>query len=169
MRIGIAESIEEYQDYYRAIDNFFKDFIGFYPTPKNAVLIMFYTYDKKILIKNDATVWKEKRKADPKPPPPVPASINVLENVDLNTKRVYGYVAAIIDGIVDNGHPQLRTAAKLLGGFSSFYNLSLSDVEHWIHSKIDFHPYLRKGISGYKKTASEFIINGALEPTSFPD
>jgi len=31
------------------------------------------------------------------------------------------------------------------------------------------HPYLSKGISGYKKTASEFIKKGINEPLNLPD
>lgn len=168
MRVEVAESVEEYQDYYRAITETFEGFIGFDSTPKNAVLIMFYTYDPDIIIRTDASIWTKKLKAAPRPVP-VPCAVNVLENVDLNTKRAYGLTASILDKIVDNGHPQLRGVAKVLGGYTAQYNLSISNAEHWIHSKIEMHPYLSKGISGYKKTASEFIKKGINEPLNLSD
>ena len=169
MRIEIAQSIEEYQDYYRAIEDYFKGFSGFDATPKNAVLIMFYTYDPNILIRTDAAVWNKKLAAPIKAPAPAPAPVDVLENVDLNIKRAYGLTAGLLNKIVDNGHPQLRGAAKLLGGYLAQYNLSFSNAEQWIYNKIESHSYLCKGISGYKKTASEFLNNGLNEPIEFPE
>ena len=108
-------------------------------------------------------------KDKPKLPAPVPASYSELENIDLNTKRAYGLTNGLLSKIVDNGHPQLRSAAKLLGGYASQYDLSISDAKIWIHSRIESHPYLSKGISGYKKTAIRFINEGLNEPIRFPE
>lgn len=170
MKIGVAESIEEYKDYYRAIDQLFSQYVGFDKTPINAVLIMFYTYDKDILIREDATVFSDKVKEKPiKRPIHDVAPAAVLENTYLNTKRVYRYVETILDNIMDNGHPQLRRASSVLGGFAQYYNLSLSEAESWIHNKIQNHSYLNKGIRGYQKTASEFISLGASNPRELPN
>jgi len=164
MRIDVAESLEEYKDYYRAIEEYFKRFEGFDPTPKNAVLIMFYTYDEEILIRENPEAWQHKLKPGPKPTAAAVDNQFNFENEEVNIKRIYGWIAKKLHSIVDNGHPQLCTTAKLLGGYCAYYGLNITEAENWIHSEIERHPYLCKGIFGYKKTASEFINYGSSEP-----
>ncbi len=169
----IADSIEEYQDYYRAIIETFKGFAGFDPTPRNAVLIMFYTYDPDILIRTDAAVWSEKIKEAPAPATELkPFVSNATGSGYLSkywTDRTYSLIKGRFSNIVDVGHPNVVAAAVDLGGYVSRYNLDFSDATAFIFNQIDSHPYLSTKAGTYKKTAYRFLKEGFNKPIKFPE
>ena len=104
---------------------------------------MYYTYDKNILIRNNATIWTEKMKAPIK-------EVKILSPVvfsDLNQKRVFGLIGSSLNKIIDNGPPKLRSASKLLGGYVGAGYVGFNEAEQWIYSETECHRYLCKGIS----------------------
>jgi len=171
IRIPKAKDINEYKSYHRAINEHFKQYKGWDDTTKNAVLIMYYTYDKNILIRDDAIIFEKKIEKTPslmhniitKAPPPS------LTNLNFNRRRVISYIETIFNGIISNGHPQVIRLSSKLGSFSKFYNLNPIEMQQWMFSNIEKNHYLSKDPNNYKKTAKRFFEEGYLNPLQLPD
>jgi hypothetical protein len=76
--------------------------------------------------------------------------------------RVQRIIIKLFDAIVSDGHPQVRSAGVTLGGYVASGYIDQSESEEFIYSLIQNNSYLRKGISGYQKTAKTAIQTGTL-------
>lgn len=171
MRIPIAKNLIEYKSYHRAVNEHFKQYKGWDNTTKNAVLIMFYTYDKNILIREDAIEFNEKIDENivVKNNNFINFTPTISNNSTINKARVLLYIETIFNGIINNGHPQVIRLSSKLGSFSKFYNLNPIEMQQWMNSNIEKHPYLIKDPNNYKTTAKRFFEEGYLNPLQLPN
>lgn len=158
VKIPICTSVDEFKHYFAGIERHLNCYIGFDKAPKNCILPMFISYDAEILYRDDAQTWTEKY-IEPIPPP------TKQYIIDDKTPHIERIIAKKINVIVDNGHPQLRAAAYLIGGYVGAGYLDHGNAEVIMHNLIDSNAYLSQKASVYKKTAIEMIIKGINQPT----
>ena len=158
VKIPQAKSVEEFKQYFAAIERHLNCYNGFDKAPKNCILPLFFSYDAEILHRDNAQTWDEKY-IEPIPPPVKQYIIND------KTSAVERIIAKKINIIVDSGHPQLRAAAYLLGGYVGGGHIDHSDAVSIIHNLIESNAYLSQKASIYKKTAVQMINKGVNQPT----
>jgi len=158
VKIPQAQSVDEFKQYFAAIERHLNCYNGFDKAPKNCILPLFFSYDAEILHRDNAQTWDEKY-IEPIPPPVKQYIIND------KTSAVERIIAKKINIIVDSGHPQLRAAAYLLGGYVGGGHIDHSDAVSIIHNLIESNAYLSQKASIYKKTAVQMINKGVNQPT----
>ena len=159
VRIPIVNSVDTFKEYFYAITEIMECYDGFDTCNKNAVLPLFQSYDSNLLYRANATVFIERKKDElaynftPKP-------ITFVETTDKDKTSVYNILKAGIEKITTNGHPQMRSTSLAAGGYVASGYLSFHEAEQFIYSLIENNEYLRKGIKGYKGTATWAINQG---------
>lgn len=139
---------------------------------KNAVLPLFLSADPLILYKkfNEVEPWiKEKeivveyKELNNAPPTSKNATNNNWrdENYELKTIRI---LSNKIKNINNNGHPQVRSAALILGSRVAAGYISEINAKSTITELIKINSYLQKGVNGYIKTAEWGILEGMKNP-----
>lgn len=166
IRIPKPKSVEDYKQYYCGIAYYLSQYEGFDGVNYNIVLPLFLSYDRDILIREDAEEWTQRGgKIDAFKP--FEGEFEVPEDIDDKTKeKIVERITFLVNQIDDNGHTQVRSYSTLLGGFCSQYGFKIEDAEYLIHELIENNKYLQKNIRGYKKTASEMIRKGFKSPIS---
>ena len=165
IRIPICKDVAQFQDYYRALEEEFETLDGFDPAPKNAVLPLFISYDYFILSRDNPKVWTKKKKEEtsyhkmyPLPPMPYQAGNSKQKKRAINT------IKKMINSIVNNGHPQLRSACLILGTRVGAGYIDYSDASAEIEYLIKSNHYLSKGVTGYLTTAQWALKQGVKTP-----
>jgi hypothetical protein len=156
--IPIAHDVDDYKSYFNALDRLeLAQYVGFDKAPQNPVLPLFLSYDPALLTRDTPTVWEEKY--TPIASPPI-----VQYKYDDNAPKVEKIISRLIHRIVDNGHPQLRSAAFSLGGYVGAGHISQSDAVTFITGLIQSNAYLSQKPAVYIRTAKEMIIKGMESP-----
>jgi hypothetical protein len=158
VKIPVCNSVDEFKHYFAGIERHLNCYNGFDAAPKNCILPMFISFDADILYRNDAQTWQTKYIEVI--PPPTKQYI-----IDDKTSTIERIIAKKIQVVVDNGHPQLRAAAFLLGGYVGAGYCDQTDAINFIHQMIDGNAYLSQKASIYKKTAITMVNKGILQPT----
>lgn len=163
IKIPVANSIDEFKQFFAAIQNEFGIYRGFDVAPKNCVLPMFMSYDPEILYREDYHTWSRKYI---EPVKPVVKQYIINDESDRVSKIIYSSISKI----TENGHPQLRAVAYALGGYVGAGYISEDDAFYLIERCIDSNSYLSRGSGGfsmsptYKKTAKTMITKGKQSP-----
>lgn len=158
VKIPVANSVKEFQQYFEGFQiKRVGKFNWFDTAPKNAVLPLFLSYDPKILYRNNPTTWKEKYKPLESKP------VKQFKIADMNS-NVTDIIKSKIDKITSNGHPQLRAAAFLLGGYVGGGHIIEDQAEQLINNLIDSNNYLKIKPDVYKTTAKQMIKKGQNQP-----
>lgn len=163
IKIPISKSIDEFKQYFAAIQSELEIYRGFDTAPKNCVLPMFMSYDPDILYRDDYQTWTRKYIEPVKP-------IIKQYIIDDQSDAVSRIIHSSINKITDNGHPQLRAAAFALGGYVGAGYISEDDANSLIEKCIESNAYLNRGsgsfsmASTYKKTAKTMITKGKQSP-----
>jgi hypothetical protein len=155
MRVGMCKDVDEFQDYYRAITNFFKvecHVPHFDVAPQNAILPLYYSYDKNVLIRENPIVWNTKiykKKYE--------AKVNdIVYDCDspLGKSLINKFIDRV-ERITNNGHPQFRSACLMLGSLVGSGFLSQDEAENLASKSIKSNAYLSDAHSHstYNKTA----------------
>lgn len=159
VKIPICKSIEEFKQYFMAIEFELGIYKGFDSAPKNCVLPLFMSYDPDILFRHDYSTWTKKY---------IPMQKPKSESYNFNDKDFSTHVGFIvkkaIDKIIDNGHPQLRAAAYALGGYVGAGHIKESEAIDLIDKLIISNAYLSQKADIYKKTARTMISKGTQQP-----
>jgi hypothetical protein len=158
VKIPICTSVDEFKQYYAGIERHLNCYNGFDTAPKNCILPMFISYDADILHRNDAQTWSTKHIEIVRP-----ATKQYI--IDDKTSTIERIIAKKINVIVDNGHPQLRAAAYLMGGYVGAGYIGQQHAIDAMQQMIDGNGYLSQKASIYKQTAKEMINKGTTQPT----
>lgn len=157
VNIPICTSTDEFKSYFLGIKEKLFKYKGFDIAPQNCVLPLFYSIDENILHRFDASLFKTKHNPIIKPIVKqyiIQNKTNIIEKIILNKINV----------IVDNGHPQLRAAAYLLGGYVGARYIDHDYAITMLHRMIECNAYLSQKQSIYKKTAITMINQGIYQP-----
>ena len=164
VRIRKPRSVEEYKEYLCGLAYYLSQYEGFDGVNYNIVLPTFLSYDREILIREDAEEWAQ-RGGKINSFKVYEGDFEVPEDIDDEyTQKVINKVTFLINRIEDNGHTQLLSISTLLGGWVGFKLISLEKADALICDLIQSNNYLSKNIKGYCKTAREMIRRGALSP-----
>lgn len=158
INIPVCNSTDEFKTYFMGIKEKLFKYKGFDTAPKNCVLPLFYSIDMNILHRNNASLFSQKY--TPMVKPQVKQYI-INDKTNIVEKIIYKK----INHIIDNGHPQLRAAAYLLGGFVGARYISEDYALDSIFKMIESNNYLSQKATIYKKTAHTMIKKGQYQPT----
>lgn len=174
MRIPVVSSIDEFKEYYQAIENEMEWMPGFDSSPKNMALPLFISYDTDILWRESAKAWDLKSelqadsldnlRSEPTLSPIVDGGEEVYKSGAYFRKITLDIYGSKLNNITDSGHPQLRGASLVLGSRVGAGYLSQSDAEQYAEWCIRSNNYLKKGIDGYIKTMRWAIRQGINNP-----
>lgn len=166
--IPIVYTVDQFKEYYFGIVAEMDQYRGFDGTGQNPVLPLFQSYDPDLLYRSNYTTWTEKGiKLDELSLNQVKTAPVKVEYSYHNKDRVVKAITKSVNKISDNGHPQLRSAAIVLGGYVASGYIDKSEAEQLINNLIEDNNYLKKGIPGYKKTAKWGIHAGQGHPLYF--
>lgn len=164
IRIPKPKSVEEYKKYYCGLAYYLSQYDGFDGVNFNIVLPLFLSYDREILIREDAVEWTQMGgKFDSFKP--YEGEFEVPENIDDETKeKIIEKITFLVNKIEDNAHPQIRNIATIFGGYCSFYGFNINEADDLICDLISQNEYMRKNIKGYCKTSKDFLRKGFNSP-----
>lgn len=170
MRIKKPRDVEHYKAIHKAVSKEYEQYGYFDEATNNAILPMFLSRDYDILYR-DFSECSEFTDEDWSKPEYVNLVSNQpqlqIQNLDYYTKKVVTILEKRINSIVDNGHPQVRTAALILGSRISAGYIDKIDAENLITNLIISNSYLSKGVKGYLDTAKWGINQGLKNPKYF--
>lgn len=164
IRIPKPKSVEEYKQYYCGIAYYLSQYEGFDGVNFNIVLPLFLSYDKEILIRQDAEEWTQRGgKIDAFKP--FEGEFEVPDDIDDEIKeKIVQKVTYLVNQIDDNAHPRIRNISTIFGGFCSQYGFNVDEADDLLCYLIEQNEYMQKNIRGYCKTAKEFLRKGFLAP-----
>jgi len=164
---NISDGIEQYKGYFWGINKEMKQYGGFDTALQNCVLPLYLSPDDNILIRESFTEFTDTGENERK-------ILNGLGNVGLNggrtpsnrklVKIIRSRIEKAIDKITDNGHPQLRAAAFVLGGYVGGGFLAEATAIRIIDELIEKNNYLKHKSNIYKRTARQMIERGKKIP-----
>lgn len=173
MLINEPTSLEHYKAIHKALHKNLTSFKGIDLATKNAVLPLFLCYDKDILYRDigECAVFDDEDWS-------INEGLNPLNNKTTKkynrgenrlTNRVLSNSRYAIENIVDNGHPQIRRAALIMGSrIGAGYIDRITGTNHIINL-MKSNKYLSKNVKGYEKTILWGIENGIKNPIRFKD
>ena len=164
IRIPKPKSVEEYKQYYCGIAYYLSQYEGFDGVNFNIVLPLFLSYDKEILIRQDAEEWTQRGgKIDAFKP--FEGEFEVPDDIDEDIKeKIVQKITYLVNQIDDNAHPRIRNISTIFGGFCSQYGFNVDEADDLLCYLIEQNEYMQKNIRGYCKTAKEFLRKGFLAP-----
>lgn len=164
IRIPKPASVESYKEYYCGLAYYLSQYEGFDGVNFNIVLPLFLSYDRDILIREDAEEWTQ-RGGKINAFKPYEGSFEVPEDVDEGIKqKIIDKITFLVDRIDDGAHPKIRNISTIFGGFCSQYGFPLEEAEILICDLISSNPYMQKNIRGYCQTSRDFLRKGFLAP-----
>jgi len=159
-------AIGKFKAMHKAIEIDFEEYGYFDSATKNPILPLFASYDKNLLFRNwnEVKVWSKERHVSEK--------YNNLDGggnfkYDPNENKATEMVVDAINSIVDNGHPQVRTASLILGSRVGAGYISRNDAYALMENLIKSNAYLQKGLNNYIKTSVWGIDQGINNPKYF--
>ena len=165
--IPVSSTVDEFKEYFYGLATVMSKEKGFDPSPKDPTLFLFQSYDPNLLFRTNYTTWSAKGELVndiPKTPTPKPQNLNPTNK---HKQAIIKIIDTAYSNIIDNGHPQSRSISFVIGGYISAGYITESEAMQYIFYKIENHPYLKKGIIGYKKTATEMLRKGQRFPVYF--
>ena len=164
IKIPEPKSVEEYKEYYCGLAYYLSQYEGFDGVNFNIVLPLFLSYDRDILIREDAEEWT-RRGGKINSFKVYEGDFEVPENIDEKIKeRIVNKITFLVEQIEDNAHPKIRGISTVFGGLCSQYGFPIEEADDLMCNLIKQNNYTSKNIRGYCKTAKEFIRKGFLSP-----
>lgn len=133
---------------------------------KNAMLPLFLSIDKQILSRDfsECQPWVDEDWTTPKYVRLNETQPTNFKSTQEDARKTIRILTDKISNIVDNGHPQVRSAALILGSRAGAGYLTIIEARQEIEFLIKNNNYLNKGISGYLSTALWGISEGYKNP-----
>ena len=173
MSIPVSNTVDDFKAYFWGLENEMKQYGDakqkqwFDGSGQNPTLSLFQSYDPDLLLADEYTTWtttatKENVFKYNDTPTPAPN----IETTDKNRKTVLKSINTMFQNIDQGtgGHPPLIKKCITIGGYVGTGYLTLLEAEQLIDWHIENHPYLSKGIKGYKKDARFGLNVGRLKP-----
>lgn len=169
LRIKIPRDLKHYKAMHKAVSLEMEQFGYFDDATNNAILPLFLSQDDDILYRDisKCDVWTEENWEVPEyvelndKPTNFKRSYDFNENYREKTIRIF--TNKIVD-IIDNGHPQVRSACLILGSRVGAGYISEFEAVGLAENLINSNGYLKKDLSNYKRTARWCISEGLKNP-----
>lgn len=166
VRIPRVLKVVHFKQHFAALEKTLGDYLGFDSAPKNCILPLFYSIDRKLLRRPLQTCELFTDIVIAQPPPTRPAPPASMADEGTTRSRALHAARVAIQRITGNGHPQLRAAAYALGGYVGSGILTPTEALQHLDTLIESNAYLAKKPSVYKRTARDMITAGAAAPLS---
>ena len=163
-----VKTVAEFQQYHAGLAEEFSVIPGWDNTTKNPTLSLFQSYDEDLCFRMDYATWTTVGK------PPIsiftqnhpPIVIKPNNNVGKERRIILKSINTGFNNIskTSGGHPLLLRLSVSVGGYIAGGYISESEAIELMDYLITSHPYLCKGISGYKKTMRDGIYLGQQKP-----
>lgn len=164
VRIPKPISVESYKQYYCGLAYYLSQYEGFDGVNYNIVLPLFLSFDREILIREDAEEWTQ-RGGKINSFKVFEGEFEVPEDIEDEIKeKIVGKITYLVNQIDNNAHPRIRNIATIFGGFCSQYGFVIDEADNLICDLISDNDYMKKNPRGYQKTAKEFLRKGFLSP-----
>jgi len=164
IRIPKPISIENYKEYYNGVAYFMSQYEGFDGVNTNICLPLFLSYDRDILVRENAEEWTQ-RGGKINSFKPFEGEFEVPEDIEDETKdKIVEKITYLVNQIDDNAHPRIRNIATIFGGFCAQYGFDIQEADDLICDLVADNSYMQKNVRGYCKTAKEFLRKGFLSP-----
>jgi len=167
VKIPEVDSIDEFKSYFYGIAEQMQNFNGFDITSQNSVLLLFIGFDPDILIREDYTEWMVKGvkvNEFSKSKPVVRYDITTTDN---QKQWVVNWYSDKMNAINTEAHPQVRDNSVALGGYVAAGYITEYEAISLSEYLISINGYMKKGVSGYQKTANQSIRYGQQKPLYF--
>lgn len=170
IRINQPHTKDQYRRLFNAVEEKYKTTDCFDTATKNAVLPLFLSADPDISYReySDCTPWSKEKEIIVEH-----VELNELPNPNFNSyggNQQYFYDKTLrilkdkINNITSEGHPQVRSAALILGSRVAADYVTAMDARIEIKNLILSNQYLSKGPAGYIETANWGIKEGMKNP-----
>lgn len=169
IKTTVPESKEQYKALHKAIETEFSAYDYFDSSTKNAMLPLFLSADTEILSRDESECppWTEEDWTKP-----VYVRLNDTPNFnptserskDYYFKKVVRIATEKVNLIIDNGHPQLRSACLILGSRAGAGYIEKHEAISLAVSLVESNSYFAKDIEGYLSTATWCIEEGYKRP-----
>ena len=160
-----VETVQQFKQYFFGMAAELQEYEGFDETTANPVLDLFLSYDPDILVRTNPATWHETgintQAFDETPMICLPTH---HKPSGASEQRIIKMIDSALDKITDNGHPQLRSLCVAVGGYIANNYIDFNTAIQYINYKISVHPYLKKGVAGYQKTAAQMLRFGMVKP-----
>ena len=164
IRIPKPKSVEDYKQYYCGLAYYLSQYEGFDGVNYNIVLPLFLSFDRDILIREDAEEWTT-RGGKINSFKVFEGEFETPENIEDKTKdKITDKITFLVNQIDDNAHPRIRNISTIFGGFCTQYGFDIEEADDLICDLIADNIYMQKNVRGYCKTAKEFLRKGFLAP-----
>ena len=167
VKIPIVQTVDQFKEYYFGIAAEMEQYNGFDPSGQNCVLPLFQSYDPDLLERDDPETWtiKGTKRGNFNAGPAIDRPI--VDANDHDKETIIKIIDTGFKNIIDSGHPAVRSLCLTIGGYIASGYINQYDALRQIDYNIETHGYLKKGISGYKRTAHWAINEGQSKPLLF--
>ena len=168
IRIPRPRSVEEYKQYYCGLAFYLSQYEGFDGVNFNIVLPLFLSYDKDILVREDAEEWTQRGGKIDAFDANAPIDFEIPEEIDEHLeKEVEASIEFLVNRIEDNAHPQLLGISFLIGGWCSANYIGEELAYDTLISAVENNNYMSKNVNGYKATAKQMFLKGLNHPAEY--
>lgn len=163
-KIPIVNSVDEYKSIFYAMADIMDEYEGFDMSNQNPVLPLFGSYDSNILYRTDYIEFNRKGiKLNEYDHKTIVEPKEVVITSD-DTEYVKEMLEKMITKINSDGHPQVRSASLVAGGYVSAGYITEFDAETILKYNIQVNSYLKKSTSTYISTMKRFLKEGQRRP-----
>ncbi len=168
IRIPKPTSVENYKEYYCGLSYYLSQYEGFDGVNFNVVLPLFLSYDRDILIREDAEEWTQRGGKINAMKVDEPINFEIPEDIDeVLEKEVVKSIDFLFDRIEDNAHTTLLGLAFLIGGWSAANYIGEELAYDTMVSAIERNQYMSKNTKGYLSTAKQMFLKGLNHPAEY--
>lgn len=168
IRIKKPTSIDNYKEYYCGLAYYLSQYEGFDPANFNCCLPLFLSYDRDILIREDAEEWAQRGNKinffDVNAPIDFEIPTDVEEQLEQEVEKSIDF---LINRIEDNAHPQLLGISFLIGGWVAANYIGEELAYDTLISAVERNSYMNKNSNGYKATAKQMFLKGLNHPAEY--
>lgn len=166
IRIKKPTDKEHYKAIFKSVQSKYEEVGYLDSSTKNAMLPLFLSIDEKLLYKgfNNSKVWVDEDWSQIKHVRLLNSQPTNFNPDEKDKERTLRILRDKIKNINSEGHPQVRSAALILGSRCSAGYLSVIEAQNEIELLIRSNNYLKKGVSGYISTALWGISEGYKTP-----
>lgn len=174
IRIKQPTDIEHFRAMHRAVEAEFEQIGYFDVATKNAILPLFLSIDENIYSRDfsECHPWDQEKELPPRVKHAQPnlnfsPTSRYSSQADYYLDKTVALFRKKIINIVDNGHPQLRTACLVLGSRAGAGYISLAEAEQLAKYEASVNGYLSQNIAGYNATIEWAINEGFKSPKEY--
>ena len=168
VRIKKPKSVEEYKEYFCGLAYYLSQYEGFDGVNYNIVLPTFLSYDREILIREDAEEWTQRGNKTNFFDVNAPIDFEIPADIDEQLEQeVEKSIDFLIDRIEDNAHPQLLGVSFLIGGWAAANYIGEELAYDVLISAVERNSYMNKNLNGYKATAKQMFLKGLNHPAEY--